>query len=204
MPAEASPAATFIFIKVFGDDAKLERTIHSVKGILASNTKVACLVMDDLLRRELLKRGIDCASFQEQIDVDMEEEAWRKALWTKGSMKSYFSSYPLIVKDCVVPEWALGIDADQFGFISVVVAVKNKMASRGFSTVVLILDEQHLFYIPDIQLKFCYTVVSRLGIHRPALLDNSLTKPAALARAVLWTGWFWLQHGFEEHVTYSS
>jgi glycosyltransferase involved in cell wall biosynthesis len=76
-------------------------------------------------------------------------------------MSSLISKTPLVVKGYECPECPLGVNADPFASIAMILAIKDKLVHMGFKTVIFLPSEKFQSRMPKTQLGFYRVVVSR-------------------------------------------
>jgi len=142
--------AILYIVKIVGKGRRFERTLKILRRMKADrDPRTACVCQDDSMREKLLAHGIRCLSFYEQLDRETELEAWTQAVRVKEEMFSCLSEAAFAVKDYQCPECFVGVDADRFASLAMIVSLKNKLIRNGFETIIVLLAEEHLHEVPD-------------------------------------------------------
>jgi glycosyltransferase involved in cell wall biosynthesis len=136
-------------LKVFGSNARFERTLKALHQMKAEDPTVACLCQDDLIKERLSALGFHCSSFHEELDENMEAQAWEWAWEIRERLFGLLSRASFRVDGYNCTECILGGDADQFAFLASTVLLKEKLIEKGFRTVILVPSEKYLSTLPD-------------------------------------------------------
>jgi glycosyltransferase involved in cell wall biosynthesis len=136
-------------LKVFGRNARLERMLKALQQMKADDSGIACLCQDDTILEELAALGFHCFSFHEELDAKTEEQAWNWAWEIRERLSVLLRSVPFNINGYDCAECLLGGDADQFAFLVSLLLLKEKLAGKGFGTVVMVPGEKYLSILPD-------------------------------------------------------
>ena len=157
-------------VKVFGKRGRIERTLRVLKDLGAGNPGTAVLCEDDLMRRALHEHGVksfsffffpfSCSFLNEEIASETELGAWRDGIRVKEQMLCQISK-PFKVEGYDCPKCPLGVTADQYAFLAVILLLKDILVRNGFRSVILLLEERFYGRMPNTQQGFYQVIVSR-------------------------------------------
>jgi len=146
---QSSTRIDFYVVKIFGTHKKVERTLKILRDLGASDQKTARICQDDLMREALYKLEIECTSFHDEIDQEMELSAWNQATAAKNTLLARISKTPLRVDGYQCSECLVGVDADRFGFLALLFFLRNKLLRMGFRRAILLLSDESLRLVPE-------------------------------------------------------
>jgi hypothetical protein len=101
------------------------------------------------MQKALQPLGVLCLSFYDVIDENVELTTWREAIAVRNEILTLLSRAPFSVRGYQCPEGLIGVDADQFAFLSALVALRDRLVAFGFEKVIFLPSENWLSRIPD-------------------------------------------------------
>ena len=151
-------------VKIHGRQRRAERAARKLHEMRADPRSTAYVCQDESMKKALSSLGFSCVSFHDVIDDKVELTTWSEAIAVRNEMLTLLSRAPFNVRHCQCPEGLIGVDADQFAFLSAVVTLWDKLVSAGFERVVFLPAENYLSRIPDRTIGSCHIAVDRRGI----------------------------------------
>ena len=122
------------------------------------------------MREALGELGIQCLSFDEQIDQESELRAWNEGIRVKNEIFKHISQPPFQIQGYECPECLLGVNADRFGLLSMTLFLYNKLFRKGFKKIILIVGQKFLRRFPDTSTRYDVVMDGPLNEHIEASL----------------------------------
>jgi len=164
------PSSISVLYVVLATHGRIGGALETLRLLGANSAGVALIVQDDMTRTMLHERGFRSYSFSffpfsfsssshAQVDPEIELGAWAEAIGIKNAMSLLISKTPFVVKGYECPECPLGVNADYFASIAMILALKDKLVRMGFRTIIFVPSKNFQSRMPKTQLGF-YRVVT--------------------------------------------